>query len=657
MSENLIYNILRGKNTLDPALKKSAKQSDTLTKRLQKTGSQFAAIGLAARAIPAAFATIAIGTGFAAVTREAIALENALIGLNSVAGATGNDVTAMKEAAIELSKDGMIPLTQTAAALKNLLATGLSGDEAVKVFKKLRDSAAFNRQGQLSLGEAIQGASEGLKNDLSIKVDNAGITKNLSNINKEYADSIGKTVAQLTAAERVQAKVVGISKEAAIFQGDYNRLLDTFSGQLSRVQGEYKFLLAEIGSFVTGSETLKIILRETANGINAVKTALQGDKTVLALNAIAAAANPVHAALELVSEIDFTTNKDRIEEVEKEISKVNEKSARLVDTMKRLEKLEVLRPEQKEKVTSLKEAIAELGREFIKLDRTRASLTEIKEFKDPKDSPEVKFETAKDELIAEIKEKRLLAESEGRALLIQETAGSDEERLVNLKDQLSKRAEVVSLARLAETTDASKSAKDLATKRAKFQEIEDKSRIKRLTEGNVAAKKIKNQELSDQAAFFSAATTLANSESKALAAIGKAAAITQIAIKTPPAVASSFEFGTKFGGPPLGFALAGIAATAMAAQAAKIAGVKGFANGGVTSGGSNTGDRDLARVNNNETILNPRQTANTLFEIANGRRDPEPVEQGGGDIVIEIDGREIARATREQIKQGFRLAG
>jgi len=41
------------------------------------------------------------------------------------------------------------------------------------------DAAAFNRQGTLAYGQSLVGATEGLKNNLSMKVDNAGVTKNL----------------------------------------------------------------------------------------------------------------------------------------------------------------------------------------------------------------------------------------------------------------------------------------------------------------------------------------------------------------------------------------------------------------------------------------------------------------------------------------------
>ena len=41
------------------------------------------------------------------------------------------------------------------------------------------------------MGEAIKSAAEGIKNENSILVDNAGVTKNLSVIWDEYAASIG----------------------------------------------------------------------------------------------------------------------------------------------------------------------------------------------------------------------------------------------------------------------------------------------------------------------------------------------------------------------------------------------------------------------------------------------------------------------------------
>jgi hypothetical protein len=153
-------------------------------------------------------------------------------------------------------------------------------------------------------------------------------------------------------------------------------------------------------------------------------------------------------------------------------------------------------------------------------------------------------------------------------------------------------------------------------------------------------------DLANQQAFFSAASTLASSKSKELAAIGKAAAITEIAIRTPKAVAQSYEFGTAFGGPALGAALGAIAFTAMSAQAAKVAGVA-FANGGIV-GATMGGDNRVATIRDGEMVLNAEQQEK-LFNMINAGGS-------GGDIVIQINEREIARAVRSQVQQGYRLA-
>jgi DNA repair exonuclease SbcCD ATPase subunit len=154
--------------------------------------------------------------------------------------------------------------------------------------------------------------------------------------------------------------------------------------------------------------------------------------------------------------------------------------------------------------------------------------------------------------------------------------------------------------------------------------------------------------LKDQEAFFNVASSLSSAKNKEMQAIGKAAAITNIAIKTPDAIASSFAFGSRIGGPPLGFALGAIAAAAMAQQAATVAGI-GFESGGVVGSGASIGaDNRTANIRDGEMVLNASQQKNLLDMINNGGNN--------SPIVIQVDGREIARAVRNQVQGGFRLA-
>lgn len=225
--------------------------TNAIKKPIDAISSEFAALG----------AAIATGFVFKKAIDESTKLQNALIGVNSVANAYGISTSRINEVTQDLASSGLIPLQDVTDSLKNLIVN-FNGDleKSVEVFNALTNAAAFNRQGTLSLGEAVRGASEGLKNDLSIKVDNAGITKNLSNLQKEYAASIGTSIGKLTEAQKAQAEYVGILKESRIFQGDFNKLVKTFSGATSLLSTSFKFLLASIGDLVTTSPTVIALL-------------------------------------------------------------------------------------------------------------------------------------------------------------------------------------------------------------------------------------------------------------------------------------------------------------------------------------------------------------------------------------------------------------
>lgn len=156
---------------------------------------------------------------------------------------------------------------------------------------------------------------------------------------------------------------------------------------------------------------------------------------------------------------------------------------------------------------------------------------------------------------------------------------------------------------------------------------------------------------------FSTIATLSNSNNKTLAAIGKAAAIAQIAIEGPIAITKALASAP----PPFNFVLAGLVGTAIAAQAAQIAGLN-FAEGGIVPGTSFSGDNVAANVNSGEMILNRKQQAE-LFKVANGSREgagSETTNRLLGQLIsavksstsIQIDGREIFNVTRDQLASG-----
>lgn len=98
-------------------------------------------------------------------------------GLKSIVDGTGKSFTEAKGFIEEYTKDGLVPLTDAVTAYKTLAARGYETKEIEGLMTALKDSAAFGRQSSYTLGEAVKSAAEGLKNENSILVDNAGVNK------------------------------------------------------------------------------------------------------------------------------------------------------------------------------------------------------------------------------------------------------------------------------------------------------------------------------------------------------------------------------------------------------------------------------------------------------------------------------------------------
>ena len=174
--------------------------------------------------------------------------EAAQMGLSSILTAQGKDLNAAKAWLKSYTKDGLIPMMDAYTAYKRLAAAGYSDEQTQSILTNLKDSAAFNRQGSMTMGEAIKSAAEGIKNENSILVDNAGVTKNLSVIWDEYAASIGKSAATLTDAEKRIATTQGIMRETAFQTGDAAKYSNTLAGAQAALKAQTKMLSSALGS-------------------------------------------------------------------------------------------------------------------------------------------------------------------------------------------------------------------------------------------------------------------------------------------------------------------------------------------------------------------------------------------------------------------------
>jgi len=177
--------------------------------------------------------------------------QNALNGLASVARYAGADVGATMSESLELTRDGLLSTTEAATALKNLLSRGFSTSEAVDMIMRFKDAAAFGRQSSLEFGQAVVSATEGIKNENSVLVDNAGVTKNVSIMWKEYAAQINKSVSELSQAEKRQAEYNGVLAETEGQLGNAALAANGADGANARLNKTFTDMSVTIGQSLT----------------------------------------------------------------------------------------------------------------------------------------------------------------------------------------------------------------------------------------------------------------------------------------------------------------------------------------------------------------------------------------------------------------------
>lgn len=194
--------------------------------------------------------------------------QNAMKGLESIAIFKGVDSTEAQKAVMNfrLVKAGIVDVGEATTSLKNLLATGFSLPESIKLFEGFSDAASFGKQQALNYGEAVRSATEGIKNQNSILVDNAGVTKNLSVILTEAGKSEKDLQKVSTDASVRQALYNGLLKEMRGQMGDADKLTKTYAGSTAGLDMAFKNLEATVGDYIINNP--KMI---EANRINAEK--------------------------------------------------------------------------------------------------------------------------------------------------------------------------------------------------------------------------------------------------------------------------------------------------------------------------------------------------------------------------------------------------
>ena len=221
-----------------------------------------------AAAVGIAFGIGAIVNFGKASIKASTDLTNAMIGLQSIVAGQGRNFSDAQAFLQKYISDGLIPATDAVTAYKNLAMRGYTDPQIQSTLTALKDSAAFGRQASLTLGQAVSSATEGLKNENSILVDNAGVTKNVSVMWADYAASIGVGVQSLTKQQKIQAEVTGIMQETRFQTGDAAKIANTYSGEVLKLGYNFNNLKIAIGN------ALIPMAQAVLPGLNAIITAL-----------------------------------------------------------------------------------------------------------------------------------------------------------------------------------------------------------------------------------------------------------------------------------------------------------------------------------------------------------------------------------------------
>lgn len=202
-------------------------------------------------------------------------------GLNSIVEGTGNSFAKAQKFLKEYTADGLVGISDAATAYKNLLARGYTTDQIEMTMERLKDAATFGRQASYSLSSAVVSATEGLKNENSVLVDNAGVTKNVAKMWEEYAESIGTTANNLTKQQKIQAEVLGIQEETKFQVGDSAAYLDTYAGKVAQLSSAFSDLRLAWGQVVT--PILELFIPAITRAIQAMTAFINKIKQTLAV--------------------------------------------------------------------------------------------------------------------------------------------------------------------------------------------------------------------------------------------------------------------------------------------------------------------------------------------------------------------------------------
>ena len=598
----------------------------------------------------------------------------ALKGFNALSNAIGSSTEFIKES-IAASAEQEAALNRLSQSLR---ATGEFSQQAVEDFSQfaseLQRTSVFGDEvvvGQLAIAKSLGATNEQAKELVQAA---ANLSATFGGSLEENVFKLGKTLNGVINRDLKNAipELNSLGNES-LKAGEALRLvnerfggaaaseLNTYAGNTVALSNAFSDLQEELGAFITKSDTV--------SGIISVATGIFQEITQEIVNYRTEQQRANGTLVETQGTLDTLTVKyaqvrDEIEKYQSVVDADKQKGLldslftfdnaplakeRVQELTVELQKLDAQIQKASEEVAKQKEAAGGRG---VAGDQTAQEINKLKETEAQKSLIISQAELDRANTQAEIANLAIqndLArqEAELQRVLEFETQKRElefqlaEEKAGLIEDRTLREAELAKIGKERELAFSQLANKNLVdNEKLKYQNLQNQA---------FAFKKFEDQTQKERVAGlqsnFNQIATLSQSGNRTLASIGKSAAIANATIDGYAAVQKALASAP----PPVNYALAAAVGTATAANVAKIAGVN-FENGGFVPpvGATKGPDNQLASIRTGEMVLNADDQKTLLNAIKSG-------QMGGGEIVIQIDGRTIARAVRDQINNGFKL--
>lgn len=203
-----------------------------------------------AGAVGIAFSVAAVVNFSKAAVQAASEMQSKFKGMEFLLTAHGRSMKEATSFIQEYTADGLVPMTSAYEAYKNMVSRGYETEQIEKMMKIMKDAAVYARQGQFSMGEAIEKTTMGLRMENSLLTDSVGIQTNVAKMWRDYAQEIGTTVDRLTLSQKRQAEFNGFMREGGVFAGAASEYVNTYAGRVAQLSASFLNLKIAVGNAI-----------------------------------------------------------------------------------------------------------------------------------------------------------------------------------------------------------------------------------------------------------------------------------------------------------------------------------------------------------------------------------------------------------------------